>query len=170
MLIRSNDENVRSADIILSLNDGQQVHHFPIDQQGVVDFPLREDWRTADFLVESNQPAGTLKLDTGFGIKLLKAKQLTYRLLMDCAEQIQQALALQARITGQNPPRVVGLIFNFTPGDPASISIAAGSGEQMYSSVGNNVIRLEIDEALLADNPIVSFERLPINIQPWLHE
>jgi hypothetical protein len=119
-------------------------------------------------VVETNQPAGTLKLDTSFGIKRLKAKQLPYRLLMDPVNQIRQALIMQAGMTGETPPQVTGLVLHFTPGAATSISIASGSGEKLYSSAGNDLIRLEMEEDLVAENPIVSFEHLPVSIQPWL--
>jgi hypothetical protein len=62
VIVRSRSRDVDPGAILLSLDDGSRVHSFPVDPYGKVAIPLRQDWRGRGFLIESNQPAGTLEL------------------------------------------------------------------------------------------------------------
>jgi hypothetical protein len=62
VIVRSRSRNVDPGAILLSLDDGSRIHSFPVDPFGKVAIPLRQDWRGRGFLIESNQPAGTLEL------------------------------------------------------------------------------------------------------------
>ena len=62
VIVLSQSRDVDPGNILLSLDDGSRIHSFPVDPYGKVVIPLRSDWRGRGFLIESNQPAGSLDL------------------------------------------------------------------------------------------------------------
>lgn len=61
--VQSTLSDVEPVEIRLTLDDGVQTHHFPVDRRGRLHLPVRTDWRDEERQIVSNQPAGTLAVE-----------------------------------------------------------------------------------------------------------
>ena len=66
-VIHSTRLGVHPDEIHLTLDDGEQLHRFPVSRIGEVRLPLRTDWRDDDRQIVSNQPKGTLAVEVPGG-------------------------------------------------------------------------------------------------------
>jgi hypothetical protein len=168
VIIRSRSRNVDPEAIILSLDDGATVHQFTVGQYGAVTFPLRADWRGEGFLIRSNQPAGTLDLQVTFILKTLPGRQVEYAWLWETVRQLDVAITAMQGVQAAPPGEVVGLILEYKPGERGQVIAGEGAGAATLTADERGVLRLELTEELLAENPTLVFSPLPQRLVPLI--
>ncbi len=161
-------QGVAPEDIVLSLDDGEQVHHFPVGQYGEVTFPRREDWRDAGLVVRTNQPAGSLDLQVTFILRALPGPKVEYAWLWESVSQMDQALAAMDRLNGGPPRKVVGVLFEYAPGQSGVLLAGTGENRAELRSNARGVIRLEMTPEFLDENPTLVFKPMPERMLPLL--
>lgn len=169
VIVRSRSRDVDPEDILLSLDDGDTVHQFTVGQYGAVTFPLREDWRGAGHVVQSNQPAGTLDLQVTFILRTLPGTQVEYAWLWETVRQLDVAITAMQGVQAAPPGEVVGLIFEYKPGERGQVIAGEGATAATLTADERGVLRLELTEAMLADNPTLVFRPLPQRLVPLIN-
>jgi hypothetical protein len=167
--ITSRNEAVGAADIQITLDDGQELHVFPLGPNGETNIPSRDDWVGGEMLfLETNQPRGSLLFNAHYQVKPLPGETLDYAYLADITDQLQQAVQTQPGVPGEAPDVLEGLEFGYAAGETASLSVRAAGGEQVLTTDDDGSIFLVIDPALAAENPTVVFSALPELILPMV--
>lgn len=167
-IVRSRDGAVSPGDIVLSLDDGEQTHHFPLGQYGEVSLPIRRDWRDAGLLLTSNQPAGTLDLQVTFVMRSLPGPEVEYAWLWESVQQMDTAMEAMQAARVAPPGDVVGVIFEFAPGAGGVIRAGEGPDSPQLEADDQGILRLELSREVLADNPTLAFSPMPERMVPLL--
>jgi hypothetical protein len=169
VIVRSRTRDVDPESILLSLDDGSTVHHFTVGQYGAVAFPLREDWRGEGHVVQSNQPSGTLDLQVTFILKTLPGEKVEYAWLWETVRQLDVAITAMQGVQAAPPGEVVGLIFEYKPGERGLVVAGEGAEAATLTADERGVLRLEVTEAMLAENPTLVFRPLPQRLVPLIN-
>ena len=168
VIVRSRSRDVESEAILLSLDDGSTVHTFTVGQYGAVVFPLREDWLGEGYLVQSNQPPGTLDLQVTFILKTLPGEQVEYAWLWETVRQLDVAMTAMQGVQAAPPGEVVGLIFEYKPGERGQVIAGEGAGAATLTADERGVLRLEVTQQMFAENPTLVFRPLPQRLVPLM--
>jgi hypothetical protein len=168
VIVRSRKRDVDPEDILLFLDDGDTRHTFTVGQYGDVAIPLRDDWREAGLLIESNQPAGTLDLQVTFILKTLPGTRVEYAWLWETVRQLDVAVSAMQGVQAAPPGEVVGLIFEYRPGERGEVIAGEGPGAATLTADERGVLRLELTEAMLEENPTLVFRPLPQRLVPLI--
>jgi hypothetical protein len=167
-IVRSRDPAVAPGDIVLSLDDGAQVHHFPVGQYGEVRLPANPAWRDANHLLKSNQPAGTLDLQVTFIMRSLPGPEVEYAWLWESVQQMDTAMEAMQAARVAPPGDVVGVIFEFAPGERGVVRAGEGPESALLQADEEGVLKLELSRELLAQNPTLAFSPMPERMIPLL--
>lgn len=168
VIVRSRTRGVDPESILLSLDDGSKVHQFTVGQYGAVAFPLREDWVGKGHLVRSNQPAGTLDLQVTFILKTLPGEKVEYAWLWETVRQLDVAITAMQGVQAAPAGEVVGLILEYKPGQRGVVIAGEGAGAATLTADERGVLRLEVTEAMLEENPTFVFRPLPQRLVPLI--
>ena len=90
---------------------------------------------------------------------------LPYRDLAVVVAQMQAFVAAIAGGLSMFAPDVEGLVFTFA--DPAELTIHAAAGDTVLSSADGR-IELKLSKELVQENPLLSWNRPVVEIQPLL--
>lgn len=167
-IVRSRNRAVDPADILLFLDDGDQLHQFPVGQYGEVNLPARADWRDAGYLLRSNQPEGSLDLQVTFIMRALPGPRVEYAWLWESVAQMGTAMAAMQAAGVAPPGEVVGVIFEFEPGERGTLQAGEGAERAVLTADEKGFLRLEMTADLLADNPTLAFSPMPERMVPLL--
>lgn len=167
-IFRSRDRAVRPADILLFLDDGDQLHQFPVGQYGEVSLPVRADWRDSGYVLRSNQPEGSLDLQVTFIMQALPGPRVEYAWLWESVEQMGTAMAAMQAAGAAPPGEVVGVIFEFEPGERGTLKAGDDHSAALLTADEMGFLRLEMTAELLADNPMLAISPMPERMVPLL--
>lgn len=168
IILNSRRPEVAPEDILLSLDDDEQTHHFPVRQYGEVDLPLEPEWRDAGYTLRTNQPPGTLDLQVTFILRALPGPQVEYAWLWESVEQMDLALEALQKVNPGPVRDVVGLLFEYPPGVVGVVRAGEGEGAAVLQTGADGVIRLELTPELREANPTLVFEPLPERMLPLM--
>jgi hypothetical protein len=168
VIVRSRSRDVDPESILLSLDDGSTVHQFTVGQYGAVAFPRREDWLGEGHVVQSNQPAGTLDLQVTFILKTLPGETVEYAWLWETVRQLDVAITAMQGVQAAPPGEVVGLIFEYKPGERGLVIAGEGAEAATLTADERGLLRLAVTEAMLAENPTLVFRPLPQRLVPLM--
>lgn len=165
-MVRSRDRDVDPGDIVLSLDDGERAHHFPLGAVGEVSLPVRRDWRDRGLLLVSNQPAGSLDLQVTFVMHALPGPEVEYAWLWESVQQMDAAMEAMQAARVAPPGDVVGVIFEFAPGEGGVIRAGEGPESPLLEANEQGILRLELSREVLAENPTLAFSPMPERMVP----
>jgi len=167
-IVKSRRPDVQPEDIVLTLEDGERSHHFPVGQYGEVNLPLREDWRDDDRVLRANQPADSLDFQVTFIMRALPGPRVEYAWLWESMQQMDEALEALGALNGGPARDVVGVLFEFAPGAEGVLRAGDRASDAVLRADEAGVIRLEMDRALLDENPTLAFSPMPERMLPLL--
>ena len=185
--ISSAQAGVKPSDIKLEtkLKSGQTVD-IPIDADGRFTLPSSPELTQEDPLFVSNQPKGTLGLNIKFDIKTPDKLTQRYADLLRGATQFNEAIHRQGMMASWFGPKANGLLFLFDDG-VHSLTLHTAKGDQVLKSgtlaeaqvhlkdhklsvtSGKGIfLYVPLDKYLLEQNPMTSFDVLPMGVMPAL--
>jgi hypothetical protein len=165
--IESSLPGVPPTDILLTMEEGGQVHEFRPDPQGRVEFPFREDWSAAGLVLQSNQPAGSLSFRFGAALKPPVGTRLTYRELMDAGRQYRELMHALAKAFEEAPPSIQGLVVQFEPGSPGWVVLKDAQGGRRLDTDAEGRVQVPDDPALWEEDPDVVLSAPAQGLFPW---
>lgn len=168
VIVSSRNRDVDPEDVLLFLDEGDTRHQITVGQYGAVSIPLRDDWRGEGLVIESNQPAGTLDLEVTFILQTLPGTRVEYAWLWETVRQLDVAVSAMQGVQAAPPGEVVGLILEYRPGERGEVVAGEGAGAATLTADERGVLRLELTEAMLADNPTLVFRPLPQRLVPLI--
>ncbi|MYN10491.1 hypothetical protein [Pseudoduganella aquatica] len=135
-----------------------------LDELGRTVLVPNEKWMAEDAKIWTNQPKGE-KASVGFDIVavLPEAAQWNYATVMGSVPQSNAAIDKVAGALSLLAPTMKVVIFKFHK--PAYLVVQAKGGEKRYVTDGRQQIRLKLDKALLAENPLVTVSEQPFEAE-----
>lgn len=167
-IVRSRQRGVGPEDILLTLDDGEQMHHFTVGQYGEVNLPMVDAWRDERRMIRSNQPPDSLDLQVTFIMRALPGPRVDYAWLWESATQMNTALAALQKVNPGPVQDVVGIQFEFEPGVQGVLQAGEGETAALLRTDERGFIRLEMSRELLDSNPSLAFNPLPERMVPLL--
>jgi hypothetical protein len=165
--VTENDTLHACPGVSISLLAGGERRELAIAADGRVDVPV--DRALADggakLLLKKPDDAPPCSLSANMVARPELRRELPYR---DLAELVAQMQAFVADIAGglsMFAPDVEGLVFTFA--DPAELTIHAAAGDTVLGSAEGR-IELKMSKELAQENPLLSWNRPLVEIQPLL--
>jgi hypothetical protein len=168
-VLRVTESDTRHAcpGVSISLLAGGEQRELAIAADGRVDVPV--DRALADggakLLLKKPDNAPPCALTANVVAKPELRRELSYQELAELVVQMQAFVADIAGGLSMFAPDVEGLVLTFA--DPAELTIHAAAGDTVLSSTDGR-IELKMSKELAQENPLLSWNRPLVEIQPLL--
>lgn len=155
---------ISPLDAGLVVVDGASRTPLPLDAGGRARMVLNPQWMAHDAQIWTTLPKGE-KMRMGFdlGAVLPEATQWRYATVMGAIPQTNAAIGKVAGALSLFVPKMKSVIFKFDK--PAQLTIKAASGEKRYASDAKNHVKLNVDDDLLKENPLVEVSARPLEAE-----
>ena len=155
---------ISPLDAGLVVVDGTSRTPLPLDANGRARMTLNPQWMAHDAQIWTSLPKGE-KMRMGFdlGAVLPETPQWRYATVMGAIPQTNAAIGKVAGALSLFVPKMKSVIFKFDK--PAQLTIKAASGEKRYTSDAKNHVKLNVDEDLLKENPLVELSARPLEAE-----
>jgi len=155
---------ISPLDAGLVVVDGTSRTPLPLDANGRARMTLNPQWMAHDAQIWTSLPKGE-KMHTGFdlGAVLPETPQWRYASVMGAIPQTNAAIGKVAGALSMFVPKMKSVIFKFDK--PAQLTIKAAGGEKRYASDAKNHVKLNVDDDLLKENPLVEWSARPLEAE-----
>jgi len=155
---------ISPLDAGLVVVDGASRTPLPLDANGRARMTLNPQWMAHDVQIWTSLPKGE-KMHTGFdlGAVLPETPQWRYASVMGAIPQTNAAIGKVAGALSMFVPKMKSVIFKFDK--PAQLTIKAAGGEKRYASDAKNHVKLNVDDDLLKENPLVEWSARPLEAE-----
>jgi len=155
---------ISPLDAGLVVVDGASRTPLPLDANGRARMTLNPQWMAHDAQIWTSLPKGE-KMHTGFdlGAVLPETPQWRYASVMGAIPQTNAAIGKVAGALSMFVPKMKSVIFKFDK--PAQLTIKAAAGEKRYASDAKNYVKLNVDDDLLKENPLVEWSARPLEAE-----
>ena len=155
---------ISPLDAGLVVVDGTSRTPLPLDANGRARMTLNPQWMAHDAQIWTSLPKGE-KMRMGFdlGAVLPETPQWRYASVMGAIPQTNAAIGKVAGALSLFVPKMKSLIFKFDK--PAQLTIKAAAGEKRYASDAKNHVKLNVDDDLLKENPLVEWSARPLEAE-----
>jgi hypothetical protein len=155
---------ISPLDAGLVVVDGTSRTPLPLDANGRARMTLNPQWMAHDAQIWTSLPKGE-KMRMGFdlGAVLPETPQWRYATVMGAIPQTNAAIGKVAGALSLFVPKMKSVIFKFDK--PAQLTIKAASGEKHYASDAKNHVKLNVDDDLLKENPLVEVSARPLEAE-----
>jgi hypothetical protein len=155
---------ISPLDAGLVVVDGTNRTPLPLDANGRARMTLNPQWMAHDAQIWTSLPKGE-KMRMGFdlGAVLPETPQWRYATVMGAIPQTNAAIGKVAGALSLFVPKMKSVIFKFDK--PAQLTIKAASGEKRYASDAKNHVKLNVDDDLLKENPLVEVSARPLEAE-----
>lgn len=159
---KPNNAAIATAEVVFTVVHGTERKRIAVAADGSFDPAIDPAWARSNPQVLTNLPDGE-KGGFGFGMAPIvpAGLQFDYTELMGSVPQSNALIKAQAGLMRFMMPTFVGLSMQFPRGEAASARILSRQGGTTIAADGNGVLRLTLDEALLAENPRVTLSQRP---------
>jgi Protein of unknown function (DUF2987) len=169
---------VKASDIHLSMQPpGQQAMELPLADDGGLKLPMDPALYRQNPLIISNQPKGSLRINTTIDFLPPAAGTSDYRTLMADVGQINDLIHREAGMLSWFAPKAEGLIFLFGKQEPATLTIHTSKGDTVLAAKSSpypftpaifDIIQVKYAKDLYASNPPVSLSVAPKDVMPLM--
>ena len=158
------NEAIPASSLKLTVVHSEGKWPLPLDEKGRALLVPNAKWIAEDAKIWTNQPKGE-KAGIGFDIlaALPETPQWQYATVMGSVAQSNAAIDKVAGALSMFAPTMKVVIFKFRK--PAQLVIQAKGGEKRYASDAKHQIKLKVDKALLAENPLVTLTEQPFEAE-----
>ena len=155
---------IKPADVRLTIVDGATRQPIPLDARGLALVVPNPRWLANDAKIWTSLPAGE-KMSIGFdlGAVLPEATQWHYASVMGSVPQANAAVGKVAGAMSMFVPKMTSVIFKFDK--PAQLTIKTRAGDRRYATDPKHQLRLNVDETLLKENPLVALSERPLGAE-----
>jgi hypothetical protein len=155
---------ISPLDAGLVVVDGTSRTPLPLDANGRARMMLNPQWMAHDAQIWTSLPKGE-KMRMGFDLDavLPETPQWRYASVMGAIPQTNAAIGKVAGALSMFVPKMKSVIFKFDK--PAQLTIKAASGEKRYASDAKNHVKLNVDDDLLKENPLVEWSARPLEAE-----
>jgi hypothetical protein len=163
-LLRPVNKAISPADVKLTVVHAGGRQPLPLDAKGRSLIIPNAKWIAEDARIWTSLPKSEkMRLSFDLGAVVPESLQWSYGTVMGSLSQANAAIGNVAGAMSLFVPKMKSIIFKF--GKPAQMTIQAKGGERRYASDARNEIRLKVDEALLAENPMVTVSERPFEAE-----
>jgi hypothetical protein len=155
---------ISPLDAGLVVVDGTSRTPLPLDAEGRARMTLNPQWMAHDAQIWTSLPKGE-KMRMGFdlGAVLPETPQWRYASVMGAIPQTNAAIGKVAGALSLFVPKMKSVIFKFDK--PAQLTIKTAGGEKRYASDAKNHVKLNVDDDLLKENPLVEWSARPLEAE-----
>lgn len=149
---------IKPSDVVLTIAHAAGNERIPLGADGSFELNPSAKAVQENPMVFTNMPKGE---KAGMGINMfaalpVHATQFSYKALMGGVPQANALIKSQAGMLSLFVPTLTGVLVRFTKPGPHTLSIVSKSGTKTLTTDAKGQIALKLDEALLAENPMVT--------------
>jgi hypothetical protein len=153
--------------LVLWMDVGGRHYDLPVDSYGLVQVPRTPDLIAADPVVQTNQPKGSVDTELALVLLVPDSRQFHYADLKAATDQTSQLIHQAAGgLISLFLPSVTGVSFTCPTGTDCSITLHRAGGDQVLQADRDGKIRLPLDQALAAENPLIEASVPLSDIEP----
>jgi hypothetical protein len=158
------NKNIAPTSVKLTVIHSGGRQPIPLDARGRALIVPNQAFIAEDAKIWTSLPKGE-KMNISFdgGAVIPQGLQWNYAQVMGSVPQANNVLKKLAGAFSFFAPSIKGVTFDFDK--PAVLTIHAKTGDKRYASDGKNKISLKLDDALLAENPLVNLSQQPIEAE-----
>lgn len=163
-LLKPVNKAIPLSDVKLTVVHAGGRQPLPLDARGRALIVPNAKWLAEDAKIWTTLPKGE-KMSLGFdlGAVVPESLQWNYASVMGSLPQSNAAIGKVAGALSMFAPKMKSVIFKFDK--PAQMTIRAKGGEKRYASDARHQIRLQGDEDLLSENPLVTVSERPFEAE-----
>jgi hypothetical protein len=147
-----------------------QRYDLPIDDFGFIDVPRTPDVLSADPLIETNQPKGSIETKLAMILLLPDPQRFPYNAIRTAARQTDALIDKAAGLASFLVPSVKGVQFRCPKGDPSCVVVVhRRSGDETLRPDPEGRIRLDLTPTLDSEDPMIEAS-IPLRVvEPLLN-
>lgn len=159
------NKNIKLSDLVLTINHSGAKDVLPIDADGVIDLVPNQAWIKEDAMIYTSLPKGEkLQVMSSFEAKMPDGLQTDYASLMGSVKQWNKLIKEYAGVLSFFAPTFVGVDFHYPKPAHQTVQVVTRSGTKNLAVDSKGDIELKLDDAMLAENPIVIMSERPAEI------
>jgi hypothetical protein len=164
--MESTATNVTERDLDVYIDSKSGKIPIKLGADGDFTVPMRGDLLAEDPWIITNQPRGTMKLDWFLGLVMRNlTKSIRYKSLMQVVRDSGEVRQRMRQVLPTAPKAPIsGLRLMFSSGANASLVIHSERGDKKMGTDARGGITMEIDPALLDEDPLVTFSQEPASV------
>lgn len=167
LTVRVQSKHAGVDPLVLWMDVGGHHYDLPVDSYGLVQVPRTPDLIAADPLVQTNQPKGSVDTELALVLLVPDSRQFHYADLKAATDQTSQLIHQAAGgLISLFLPSVTGVSFTCPTGTDCSITLHRASGDEDLQADRDGKIRLPLDQALAAENPLIEASVPLSDIEP----
>ncbi len=153
---------IAASDVVFTVVHNGERRRIPVSNDGKFDPVVDPAWFKSNPKVLTNMPEGE-KAGFGFGVAPVvpAGLQLDYAALMGSVKQGNALMKSQGGMMRFMLPTFVGIGMQFPRGQAATARIQSKLGDKTVNADANGVLKLALDESLLAANAQVTLSQRP---------
>ena len=131
------------ADLKMQVSTGGLVVPVPIQSDGRVDLPIRQDWADAGAQIQVNQPKGTISVSFLMNSRTPPGTRMTYGQLTESVPVLERGIKEMAGMLSLFAPKVKQVVLKFEKGTPQTATLALPGGQsKAWKTDADGQIRL----------------------------
>lgn len=118
------------ADFRLQAVAKGQIVAVPIQADGRIDLPVRQDWLDSGTVLQTNVPKGRVKVDMTIKTRTPAGTRMSYAQLTESAPVMERGIKEMAGMMSFLAPKVRELVLRFDQGSPQTVTLTLPGGKQ----------------------------------------
>ena len=163
--IESKRAEVRPDQIRIWINRPEGPLEIPVQPDGQVQVPLRDDWRVPEVTVSSNQPRGSLSVSLSVEVVPPTTLDWPWSEFEATLQETQRALPLLGGVHAG--AEVAGIEFRM-PGSGDTLTVIGPQGEDLLVADARHRIVLRRAVVPMRPDALIRFSRAPLQAFPFL--
>lgn len=163
--LQPRNKAIKAQDVVLTVLAGEERIRIPVHADGSFDLVPEERFIKSNPMVLTSMPVGE-KSGFTFNARPLLGEGLRFQYsgLMASVQQVNHLIKENAGMMSFFMPKFVGIEFQFAKAGQSEIQILSKAGVKKLTADAKGVLRLHMDEALLAENPAIVLSERPQNL------
>ncbi len=163
--LQPHNKSIKPQDVVLTVLAGEEKIRIPVRADGSFDLVPEARLVKSNPMVMTSMPAGE-KSAFSFTARpvLVEGLRFNYANVMASVKQMNSLMKANSGMMSFFMPKFIGIEFQFGKPAQQTVQILAKSGVKKLAVDAKGAVQLQVDEALLAENPVVVLSERPQNM------
>lgn len=163
-VVHPNNPAFAEKDVVFTIVNGSEHERIQVSQGGDFDVPFKAEWVKSNPEVLTTVPEGQkAKFSFRASPVMPQGTHTDYANLMGGVPQVNALIKSQAGMLRFMMPTITGVTVKFPKGSHSTILLATAGGVIRMTADASGLVKLQLNQALLAANVPVTLSKTPID-------